>query len=88
MRPEDLVKYKKYRHPLFNIDLTFVEHDDNSSVFVIKNEKNNNIVINFQYEDILKLTEAREPIKKGQVTTSVELTQDEIIEQLKKEESN
>jgi hypothetical protein len=74
MRPEDLIYSKKYRHPDFNFDLYFHDKRNNipqydGTAYIFCKKHTGNWVF-LQYEEIEKLTEAREPIKKETVSYS------------------
>jgi hypothetical protein len=68
MRVEDLVKDKKYRHPLFNFDLRFYEHN------IFKRITGESIadyeMMFLTIKEMEQLTEVREPIKKEKVSYS------------------
>jgi hypothetical protein len=72
MRVEDLVRGKKYRHPNFNIDLTYYTTNDGLpkllfGEFIFTRADTKTYII-LTSKDILELTEVREPIKKKQVS--------------------
>jgi hypothetical protein len=72
MRIEDLVVGKKYRHPLFNFDLSLAFSFEDESRHVFRREVDGKVAdcIALLEKEIEQLTEVREPIKKEQVSYS------------------
>jgi hypothetical protein len=70
MRVEDLVRGKKYRHPIFNVDLRFDEVTSSGFWFVRETKENGREPLRLYIDELEQLTEVREPFKKEQVSYS------------------
>lgn len=72
MRVKDLVCGKKYKHPLFNFDLTFSDISVKDACwFFRETEENGNEFFRVYSNELDQLTEVGEPIKKECITYNV-----------------